>query len=106
MEKLDIAIKDFLINTGLENGVNQQKAVIIWPKIVGTRIAENTIAELVDFNVLTIKVKNSTWRNELYLKKDIILEKLNKELGPNTIKELRFLWVIIINHIAQKVLKY
>ena len=91
MEKLDIAIKDFLINTGLENGVNQQKAVIIWPKIVGTKIAENTTAELVDFSVLTIKVKNSTWRNELYLKKDIILEKLNKELGPNTIKELRFL---------------
>ena len=91
MEKLDIAIKDFLINTGLENGVNQQKAVIIWPKIVGTKIAENTTPELVDFNVLTIKVKNSTWRNELYLKKDIILEKLNKELGPNTIKELRFL---------------
>ena len=91
MEKLDIAIKDFLINTGLENGVNQQKAVIIWPKIVGTKIAENTNAEIVDFNVLTIKVKNSTWRNELYLKKDIILEKLNKELGPNTIKELRFL---------------
>ena len=91
MEKLDIAIKDFLINTGLENGVNQQKAVIIWPKIVGTKIAENTTAELVDFNILTVKVKNSTWRNELYLKKDIILEKLNKELGPNTIKELRFL---------------
>ena len=91
MEKLDIAIKDFLVNTGLENGVNQQKAVIVWPKIVGTKIAENTTAELVDFNVLTIKVKNSTWRNELYLKKDIILEKLNEELGPNTIKELRFL---------------
>ena len=105
MEKLDIAIKDFLINAGLEDGVNQQKAVIIWPKIVGTKIAENTTAELVDFNVLTIKVKNSTWRNELYLKKDIILEKLNKELGPNTIKELRFLWVII-SHIAQKVSKY
>ena len=91
MEKLDIAIKDFLINTGLENGVKQQRAIIIWPKIVGSKIAENTIAELVDFNILTIKVKNSTWRNELYLKKDIILEKLNKELGPNTIKELRFL---------------
>ena len=105
MEKLVIAIKDFLVNTGLENGVKQQKAVIIWPKIVGTKIAENTTAELVDFNVLTIKVKNSTWRNELYLKKDIIIEKLNKELGPNTIKELRFLWVII-SHIAQKVSKY
>ena len=91
MEKLDTTIKDFLINTGLENGVKQQKAVIIWPKIVGTKIAENTTAELVDFNVLTIKVKNSTWRNELYLKKDTILEKLNKKLGPNTIKELRFL---------------
>ena len=105
MEKLDITIKDFLINTGLENGVNQQKAVIIWHKIVGSKIAENTTAELVDFNVLTVKVKNSTWRNELYLEKDIILEKLNKELGPNTIKELRFLWVII-SHIAQKVSRF
>ena len=105
MEKLDIAIKDFLINTGLENGVKQQRAIIIWPKIVGSKIAENTIAELVDFNILTIKVKNSTWRNELYLKKDIIIEKLNKELGSNTIKELRFLWVII-SHIAQKISKY
>ena len=91
MEKLNVTIKDFLINTGLENGVNQQRAVFLWPKVVGTKIAENTTAELVDFNVLTIKVKNSTWRNELYLKKDIILEKLNKELGPNIIKELRFL---------------
>ena len=91
MEKLGIAIKDFLINTGLENGVKQQRAIIIWPKIVGSKIAENTIAELVDFSTLTIKVKNSTWRNELYLKKDIIIEKLNKELGSNTIKELRFL---------------
>ena len=105
MEKLDIAIKDFLINTGLENGVKQQRAIIIWPKIVGSKIAENTTAELVDFNILTIKVKNSTWRNELYLKKDIIIEKLNKELGSNTIKELRFLWVII-SHIAQKISKY
>ena len=105
MEKLDIAIKDFLINTGLENGVNQQKALIVWPRIVGTKIAENTTAELVDFNTLTIKVKNSTWRNELYLKKNTILKKLNKKLGPNTIKELRFLWVII-SRIAQKVLKY
>ena len=91
MEKLDITIKNFLINTGLENGVNQQKAVTMWPKIVGIKIAENTTAELVDFNILTIKVKNSTWRNELYLKKDTILKKLNKKLGPNTIKELRFL---------------
>ena len=91
MEKLDITIKDFLINTGLENGVKQQKAVIVWPKIVGDKIAENTSAELVDFGILTIKVKNSTWRNELYLNKDIILRKINKELGPNTIKELRFL---------------
>ena len=54
MEKLDTTIKDFLVNTGLENGVNQQKAVIIWPKIVGTKIAENTTAELVDCSVLSI----------------------------------------------------
>jgi len=81
MEKLDIAIKDFLINTGLDNGVKQQSAVILWPKIVGTKIAENTTAELVDFNVLTIKVKNSTWRNELYLKKNIILVSRWLDLG-------------------------
>jgi len=40
---------------------------------LGNRLGDNAsmaMIELVDFNVLTIKVKNSTWRNELYLKKE------------------------------------
>tara|TARA_S200000501_G_C20765578_1_gene718135 strand:- start:543 stop:818 length:276 start_codon:yes stop_codon:yes gene_type:complete len=91
LEKLNLSIKNFLTNNGLEKGVNQQKAITVWSVVVGEKIATNTKPEFVEFGVLTVKTKNSTWRNELQFKKKDIIKNLNKELGQNTIKELRFI---------------
>jgi len=91
LEKLNLSIKNFLTNSGLEKGFNQQKAVTVWSRVVGKKIANNSKAEFVEFGVLTIKTSNSTWRNELQFNKKDIIKNLNKELGQNTIKELRFI---------------
>ena len=91
MEKLNLSIKNFLTNSGLEKGVNQQKAIIVWPTVVGKKIAKNSKAQFVEFGVLTIKTTNSTWRNELQFNKKEIIKNLNNKLGQNTIKELRFI---------------
>ena len=91
MEKLNLSIRSFLSKNGLEKGVNQQRAIIVWSKVVGKKIAKNSKAEFVEFGVLTVKTKNSTWRNELQFKKKDIIKNLNKKLGQNTIKELRFI---------------
>lgn len=91
MQELKKIIGRFLKKNGLEKGVNQNKALLIWKEIVGKTIADNTSPEKVEHGILTVKTKNSSWRQELLFKKQEIIEKLNKSLGDNTIKEIKFI---------------
>ena len=91
MQELKTAIKNFLHKAGLEKGVNQNMAIQIWPDVVGKKVSENTEAHNVDAGTLIVKTKNSVWRQELVFKQAEIIEGLNKKLGKNTIKAIRFI---------------
>ena len=91
MQKLNSAIKNFLQKNGLEKGVNQNKSIELWPDIVGEKISKNTEPQPVESGTLIIKAKNSAWRQELIFKQSEILESINKKLGKNTIKAIRFI---------------
>tara|TARA_Y100000741_G_scaffold3661_1_gene3074 strand:+ start:313 stop:588 length:276 start_codon:yes stop_codon:yes gene_type:complete len=91
MQKLNSAIKNFLQKNGLEKGVNQNKSIELWPEIVGEKISKNTEPQTVESGTLIIKTKNSAWRQELIFKQSEILESINKKLGKNTIKAIRFI---------------
>ena len=91
MQKLKSAINKFLKASGLETGVSQNKALLVWREVVGTKVSENTTPEKVEAGTLYIKASNPTWRQELMFKKEDILKKLNKKLGEKTIKEIKFI---------------
>ena len=91
MQALKSAIKIFLKKSGLDKGVKQNTALLIWDEVVGESIAENTSAEKIEHGTLTVKVDNSSWRQELFFKKKEIIEKLNGRIGKKTIKEIRFI---------------
>jgi len=91
VQELKNAITALLKNNNLEKGVNQNNALLIWESTVGKKIAQNTNPDNVEHGVLTIKVKSPTWRQELIFEKQKILKKLNKKLGKNTIREIRFI---------------
>ena len=74
MQELKTAIANFLKKAGLEKGVSQ-----------------NTAPEKVESGTLYVKASSPTWRQELVFKKADIIEKLNKQLGKNTIKEIKFI---------------
>ena len=40
---------------------------------------------------LIVKTKNAAWRQELVFKQSEIIQGLNKKLGKNTIKSIRFI---------------
>ena len=91
MQKLKAAINNLLKAAGLEAGVSQNKALLVWDDVVGARVSENTTPEKVEAGTLYIKASNPTWRQELMFKKEDILKKLNKKLGEKTIKEIKFI---------------
>ena len=91
MEPINTVLDNFLNNSGLSSGVNQQKAMEFWSEIVGDKIAENTEAVSVKHGVLFVKANSSTWSQELQLKKKEVLSKINKRIGKKTITDLRFI---------------
>ena len=91
MQKLKAAINNLLKAAGLEAGVSQNKALLVWDDVVGAKVSENTTPEKVEAGTLYIKASNPTWRQELMFKKEEILKKLNKKLGEKTIKEIKFI---------------
>tara|TARA_B100000315_G_scaffold222958_1_gene227375 strand:- start:532 stop:807 length:276 start_codon:yes stop_codon:yes gene_type:complete len=90
MQHISNAIEKLLRKTGLEKGVMQQNALLLWADIVGDSVAENTEAERIDHGVLMVKTSTPVWRQELQFQKKDIVKKLNKKLGKNIIKDIRF----------------
>ena len=91
MQKLKAAINNLLKAAGLDAGVAQNKALLVWDDVVGAKVSENTTPEKVEAGTLYNKASNPTWRQELVFKKEDILKKLNKKLGEKTIKEIKFI---------------
>ena len=91
MEQLKKAIQKAIIESGFERAIQQEKAVSIWGDVVGDVVSKVTNAISVDKGVLVVKTKSSTWRQELYMQKKDIIDKINIKIGSTAIKEIRFI---------------
>jgi len=91
MQHIGAPLKKFLKNAGLEKGVAQQKAIGLWPQVVGETVAKNTEAVDVEHGKLIIKTETPAWRQELQFQKKQIIEKLNEKLNKKVIKDIRFI---------------
>ncbi len=89
MQSLKQAISSLLKSAGIDQPIEQNKALIIWGDVVGESIASNTEAKEVKHGILIVKVSTSVWRNEIAMRKREILKKLNTELGSTAIKNIR-----------------
>tara|TARA_B100001248_G_scaffold12558_1_gene8241 strand:+ start:20321 stop:20596 length:276 start_codon:yes stop_codon:yes gene_type:complete len=91
MEHISGALKKLIKKEGIENEINQQKAIDLWGDVVGQKIKENTEPLEVQFGILTVKTKNPVWRQELQIQKEDIIKSINKKLVKTMIKDLRFI---------------
>ena len=80
MEHIGGTLKKLIKKEGLENEINQQKAIDLWGEVVGQKIRENTEPVEVQFGVMIVKVKSAVWKQELQFQKDDIIESLNRKL--------------------------
>jgi len=76
---------------GIEEKVKEHQAINEWSRIVGENVSKVTKAQRVVNGILFVKVKNSSWRNELIYMRQEILIKLDKTVGRGIIKEVRFI---------------
>ncbi len=56
-----------------------------WSQLVGNRIAYYTRDVKVDNGILTIYITSAALKNELFMKRDVIRDHINKEIGMRII---------------------
>ena len=79
---------------GIENKVEAALVCEAWGKAVvsifGKEGAKNTRALFFKDNTLTIQVENSSWASEVKMRESKLVEGINKELGKDIVKRIRF----------------
>ena len=91
MEQLKSALNTALKRENLDKAMRQNKALFIWEDVVGKPVAKNCTPEKVKHGTLIVRALTPVWRNEIAIKKNEIIEKLNSKLGKKTIKDIRVL---------------
>ena len=91
MEQLKKALQKAIGSSGIQKEIQQENAISVWGSVVGSGVSMVTQAISVDKGVLVIKTDSATWRQELYMQKKDILDKINEKIGSKAIKEIRFI---------------
>ena len=81
-------IKENLKHYGIESDFNAQRAVYLWPEIVGPGVNRYTTRRFVDQGVLHVFISSASLKNELSFMRAGIVEALNVAVGANVITEI------------------
>lgn len=84
-------IRDILKNRGWGAKVEEHKVFSVWGEVVGDRVAKNSAPKQINRGALVVITKNPTWTQQLTMMKEKIIKKLNKRLGDDIVKEIRFI---------------
>ena len=81
---------EFLRQEKLDSRFNEQKALTLWPEIVGPGINRYTVDRTVKNGVMTVTISSAALRNELMLSRTAIIARINEALGGEVIHNIIF----------------
>jgi predicted nucleic acid-binding Zn ribbon protein len=84
------ALNDLVTSLGIDDTLRRHALLADWAELVGEQIARVTEPQRIDNGVLFVHVTTAPWRAELSLKRMDILKKLNKAVGANVVRDIRF----------------
>ncbi len=88
MMPLGDILKATIKELGIEKPIQQYEALVIWPQVVGEKIASVTEPKHIANGKLFIKVKNAAWRNELVFHRSDLIRKMNEKTGRVTVRDI------------------
>ena len=83
-------IDDVLRKEHLDVALDEHRASALWPQIVGDGINRYTIRRYVKDGVMTVHLSSASLANEMMLNRAAIIQRINKALGRDVIREIVF----------------
>lgn len=84
------AIHNAIEKLGLKSKFQEQRALSLWPEIVGEQIASVTEAYRIRHGELLVSVHHATWRYHLMFQRENYRNQINKNLGADVVRLIRF----------------
>jgi predicted nucleic acid-binding Zn ribbon protein len=84
---LNEIVKKYELNEIIQKNLLIEK----FNEIVGEQIAKQVEFLSFERGILKIKVESSSWKNELFLLREQIIEKINKSFGKDLVKQINIL---------------
>ena len=70
--------------------LNEQRAIALWPAVVGSHIAGKCGKPAVKNGVMSISVNAAPLRHELTMNRSSMIRIINERLGADVLSEIRF----------------
>ena len=90
MEAVSSVLTRLLRRLGLEGELQGWRAVGDWARVVWPRVARHTRAVGFHRGVLRVEVDGSAWMHELGFLKHDLIRTVNRELGADRVRDVRF----------------
>ncbi len=81
-------IQQWLRQNNLEEKLHETSIPQYWLEIVGESVARHAKVETIDKGRMFVRVESAVWRNELVMRREEIIRKVNEYFGAELIKEL------------------
>lgn len=89
-EKLQNVIYQYLRENGLETPLNEFRATQAWSSIVGPAISKYTTDIKIYNQTMFVSISSSVVRNELLMKRTILIKRVNDHVGAQVITQIVF----------------
>lgn len=90
MKPLAAILPALLQSLGLAATAEGWRAVSDWPAVAGARISGHTRAVSFREGTLSVEVEGSAWMHELGFLKRELVRNLNRHLGADVVRDVRF----------------
>ncbi|MBK1792543.1 DUF721 domain-containing protein [Persicirhabdus sediminis] len=83
-------VESLLKNAGIDQGFDQQKLESVWQSVAGEFVAKHARPESLKHGILVLHVVQPTMRFELQQQSGRLLRNLQRDLGKNVVRQIRF----------------
>lgn len=85
----DEVVRMCLRENGLETPLLQTRLVDAWEQVAGDVVARYTEEKFIRNQTLFVKISSPALRSDLLMMREILVDRLNKEVGTRVISDIR-----------------
>jgi predicted nucleic acid-binding Zn ribbon protein len=83
-------LNELVESLGIGKRLREQEVFVVWDEAVGERIAQVAKPTRMLRGTLFVSVKTGAWRNELSMRKQEIVSRLNEILTSEIVRDIKF----------------